>query len=104
MTLIVLQCARVRVSQKAPGGGGVALLLCDSPHFQIKAHQSFGPHVLNFQMVTGQKRWFIVGCYVPLDSVAETNHIATALVHCPDTMDTILVGDINVNLFQMEGR
>ena len=52
----------------------------------------------------GQKRWLIFGCYVLPGSAAETEHIAKALCHCPDGLEQILVGDINVNLSQTEGR
>ena len=55
-------------------------------------------------MVMGRKRWFIVGCYVPPDSAADTDHIAKALCHCPDSLEPILVEDLNVNLSQPEGR
>ena len=52
----------------------------------------------------GQKMWLVVGCYVLPGSAAETEHIAKALCHCPDGLEPILVGDLNVNLSQTEGR
>ena len=52
----------------------------------------------------GRKRWFIVRCYVLPGSVADTEHIAKALFHCPGGLEPILVGDLNVNLSQPEGR
>ena len=55
-------------------------------------------------MVMGRKMWFIVRCYVLPGSEAETEHIAKALCHCLDSLEPILVGDINVNLSQTEGR
>ena len=55
-------------------------------------------------MVMGRKRWIIVRCCVLPGSVVETEHIAKALCHCPDGLEPILVGDINVNLSQPEGR
>ena len=60
---------------------GIALLLRKSPHWQIKAHKSFGPHVLSFQLVTGRKEWFIIRCYVLTGSVADTEHTTMALGH-----------------------
>ena len=52
----------------------------------------------------GRKRCLIVRCYVLPGSAAETEHIAKALCHYPDGLERILVGDINVNLSQTEGR
>ena len=52
----------------------------------------------------GQKRSLIVRCSILPGSAAETYHIAKALCHCPDVLELILVGDINVNLSQPEGR
>ena len=54
--------------------------------------------------MTRRKRWFIDGCYILPGSVAETEHITKALCHCPDGLELILVGDLNVNLSQPEGR
>ena len=48
----------------------------------------------------GRNRWLIVGCYVLPGSAAETEHISNALCHCPDGLEPILVGDININLSQ----
>ena len=61
------------------------------------------PHVFIFQLVTRHKRWFVSGCYIPPGSAAETEHITKALCHCPDGLELILVGDLNVNLYQPEG-
>ena len=52
----------------------------------------------------GRKRWLIVRCYVLPGSAAETEHIAKALCHCPDGLEPILVGDLNIKLSQTEGR
>ena len=42
-------------------------------------------------------------CYDPPGSAAEIEHITKALCHCPDGLELILVGGININLFQPEG-
>ena len=62
---------------------GIALSLRESPLWQIKAHKSFGPHVLSFQLVTGQKEWFIIRCYALTGSVADTEHTTMALDNEP---------------------
>ena len=52
----------------------------------------------------GRKRWFIVRWYVLPCSAAENYHITKALWYCPDGLELILVGNLNVNLSQTEGR
>ena len=41
---------------------GVAVFHWPAPHFAVKAVQQFGPNVILFQLVTGARRWYIVGC------------------------------------------
>ena len=43
---------------------GVALFHRLEPHFAVEAVQTFGPNVIYFQMATGERRWYIVGCYL----------------------------------------
>ena len=60
--------------------------------------------VFIFQLLMSRKRWLIFRCYVPPGSAADNYHIAKALFHCPGGLEPILVGDLNVNLSQPEGR
>ena len=52
----------------------------------------------------GGERCFVVRCYVLQGSSSNTDHTATALGHYPDYVKPILVGYLNVNLYQTEGR
>eukprot|EP00978_Attheya_sp_CCMP212_P033499 scaffold135307_cov66-Attheya_sp.AAC.1 len=36
----------------------------DLPHWQVEAYQAYGPNVLSFQLVSGQKRWYVVGAFM----------------------------------------
>ena len=40
--------------------GGVALFYRSEPHFMVEAVEKFGPNVLDFQLATGARRWYIV--------------------------------------------
>ena len=55
-------------------------------------------------MVTGQKRWFIISCYVLPGSADEAEHIVTVFGHCAYGVYPITVININVDLFQTKGR
>ena len=42
--------------------GGVAVFHRLAPHFAVEAVQQFGPNIIRLQLVTGARRWYIVGC------------------------------------------
>ena len=44
--------------------GGVALLVKESNAFTIENERARGPNVISFELVTGEERWFVVGCYL----------------------------------------
>ena len=43
---------------------GVAVFYQPAPHFSVDAVRKFGPNVVSFQMVMGERQWYIVGCYL----------------------------------------
>ena len=47
--------------------GRVAVFHRPAPHFAVEVVQQFGPNVVGFQMVTVERRWYIVGCYLAPD-------------------------------------
>ena len=44
--------------------GGVSVFYRPVPHFAVEAIQHFGPNIVSFQMATGERRWYIMGCYL----------------------------------------
>ena len=44
--------------------GGVAVFYRPAPHFAVEAVQQFGPNIAVFQLATGERRWYIMGCYL----------------------------------------
>ena len=42
--------------------GGVAIFYRPETHFAVEAVQKFGPNAIKFQIATGTRRWYIVGC------------------------------------------
>ena len=47
--------------------GGLDVLYRPSPHFAVEAMRQFGPNVVGFQLATGARRWYIIGCYLAPD-------------------------------------
>ena len=43
--------------------GGIALFYKESRNFAVEALQLHGLNVVNFQLVTGGRRWHVVRCY-----------------------------------------
>ena len=44
--------------------GGVVIFHRTAPHFAVEEVGKYGPNVIGFQLATGARRWYIVGCYL----------------------------------------
>ena len=62
---------------------GVAVFHRLAPHFAVEAVQQFGTNVVGFQMATGERRWYIVGCYLALDNTLMILSVVDALKESP---------------------
>ena len=59
--------------------GGVAVFHRHAPHFAVEAVQQFGLNVIGFQLVTGARRWYIVGCCLSPDNTSTIERVVEAL-------------------------
>ena len=73
-----------------------------APHFTVETVQQFAPNVVGFQMVTGERQWCIVGCYLAPDNTSTIESVVSALKECPRGAELIVAGDFNVNLAEPE--
>ena len=78
--------------------GGLAIFYRNSEHWQLEAHQTFGHNVVSFQLSSGRLRWYVVGSYIPPESLAELDHIVKAFTQCPEGVETLWIGDLNADL------
>ena len=83
--------------------GGVAVFHRPAAHFAVEAVQQFGPNVVGFQLATGERRWYIVGCYPASDKTSTIESVVAALKECPRGAKLLVAGDFNVNLADPEG-
>ena len=83
--------------------GVVAVFHRPSPHFVVEAVQKFGPNIVGFQMEKGERRWYIVGCYLAPDDTLTIESFFAALKERPRGAKLLVVGDFNVNLSEPEG-
>ena len=72
-------------------------------HFAVEAVQKFGPNVIGFQLATGERRWYIVGCYLAPDDTSTIERVVEALQSRPRGAELLVARDFNVNLATPEG-
>jgi hypothetical protein len=73
--------------------------------FVVKGALAFGPNVIRAKLISGNKRWTLLGCYIPPSELNNDTlkFIQLALQHDNDDNDEyILLGDLNVNLHDMQ--
>ena len=73
------------------------------PHFAVEAVQQFGPKVVGFQMVKGERRWYIVGCYLAPNDTSTIESVVAAIKECLRGAELLLAGGFNFNLAEPEG-
>ena len=60
--------------------------------------RKYGPNVIGFQLATGARRWYIVGCYLAPDDTLTIERVVEALRDQPKGAELLFAGDINTNL------
>ena len=65
--------------------------------------EKFGPNVIGFQLATGARRWYIVGCYLAPDNTSMMERVVEALRSRPRGAELLVAGDFNMNLATPEG-
>jgi hypothetical protein len=53
---------------------------------------------MSFQLVLSTTRWYIIGCYIPLNNLTTLAHIKQVWHACPRGCLPILLGDLNIIL------
>ena len=59
----------------------------------VEADQQFVPNVVSFQLATGARRWYIVGCYLAPDDTLTIESVVAALKERPRGSKLLVVGD-----------
>ena len=62
--------------------------------------QQFGPNVAGFQLVTGERRWYIVGCYLSPNDTSMIDSVFAALKDCPWGAEIMVEVDFNTILLE----
>ena len=69
----------------------------------MEAFQKFRPNVVGFQLATGERRWFTVGCYLAPNDTSTIDSVVAELKELPRGAELLVAGDFNVNLEEPEG-
>ena len=66
--------------------------------FAVEEVSSYGPNVLSFEVVSGRRRWYIIGCYLAPDDTRTIEPVVTALGDQPRGTALVVAGDLNTDL------
>ena len=93
------------VSTDAPSRhrGGVAVFYQLSRRYAVEAIQQFGPNVVRFHLATGERQWYILGCYLAPDDTSTIESVVAALKDRPRGSEQLVEGDSNINTKEPEG-
>ena len=72
-------------------------------NFAVEAVQQFRPNVSGFQLATGGRRWYIVGCYLSPNYASTIESVVAALKEWPQVAKLLVAGYFNVKLSYPEG-
>jgi exonuclease III len=88
------------VASEAPSAhqGGLALCWKESPLYELEEWKFWSPHVLSFRLITGEFKFWVVGCYIPPTSLAELEFVRKACDAQPKGFKPLLIGDFNIDL------
>ena len=65
----------------------------------MEAVQKFGPNVIRFQLATGERQWYIVGCYLAPNDTLTIEIFIAGLKERPWGAKLLVTGDFNVLLY-----
>jgi exonuclease III len=87
--------------------GGVALIHRNSKHWGLESTKTFGPNVVRTTLVSGQRRWYIIGVYIPPSDETGTtlDFLSEAYRSVPNpTWPVIVMGDVNMDMQNPAGN
>ena len=83
--------------------GRVAVFHRPAQHFTVEAVQQLGPNIVGFQLAKGERRWYIVECYLSPENNSMIESVVAALKERPRGAVLLVTGDFNANLSEPEG-
>ena len=75
--------------------GEIAMFYREGAGFAVEEVRQYGPNVLSFEVVSGRRRWYIIGCYLAPDDARAIERVVTSLGDQPRGTTLIVAGDLN---------
>ena len=93
------------VSMVAPNRhcGGVAVFYGVLPQFSVMALQQFRIIIVRFHMMTRERQWYIVGCYLYPDDASNSECVLAAVRKRPRWSELLVAGNFKSDLTFPEG-
>ena len=76
--------------------GGVVIFHRPAPHFEVEAVRKYWPNLIGFQLATGKRRWYIVGCCLAPDDTSTIERVVEALRDQTKGAELLVAGDLNI--------
>ena len=88
------------VATDAPSrhSSGVTLFYRPSQLFAVEAVREYGPNIMSFEVATGARRWYIIGCYIAPDDTSTIERVVAVLMDRPKGTALVVAGNLNTNL------
>jgi hypothetical protein len=89
---------RVLVSKVAsPHQGRIGLIWReDHDGFEVKAVRPLTPNLMSFQLITGNKRFYVMGIYIPPNCTLGVDNLRVAWEACPTDCTPLVIRDLNI--------
>ena len=78
--------------------GRVAVFWRAAKVWKVKNTDILGPNMVSFLLTSGERRWYVVGVYMPPNDVPDVHCVEQALQAAPKRLEMILMGDLNARL------
>ena len=82
--------------------GGVVIFYRGTDNFAIKELRLHVLNVISFQMVTGRRRWNVIGCYIAPINASIIEVVSATIRDQPYGAKLLMSGDLNANLEEPE--
>ena len=78
--------------------GGIAIVWREEEVWEVEGARIFGPNVVSFTFVSGQKRWYVIRACVPPNYLPVVHQISHSLICGTEGVFKRLVRDLNACL------
>ena len=94
------------VATAAPSAhsSGVTLFYHTAEHFSVEEFQAHGENFISLQLASGDRRWYIMGCYLAPGYASTIEDVVVAIGNRPRGGNLLVVGDFKTDLAAPEGR